>query len=87
MSLKLLPLMYIYEINDISFSSNPISHPLHISTSIIMLPFLITQPDLPSIPSFCTLTNLLIATFRHFYFYRLPRLWNALPYIRPVATG
>ena len=40
------------------FSSNPINHPLRISTSMIMLPFLITQPDLPSIPSFCTLTHL-----------------------------
>ena len=52
------------------FSSNPISHPLHISMSMIMLPFLIAQPDLPSIPSFCTSTHLLtppdIFTFADF---------------------
>ena len=71
MNLKLLPYMYIYEINDIIvFSSKPISHPLHVSISMIMLPFLITQPDIPSILSFCTLTHLLtlpdIFTFADF---------------------
>ena len=50
-NLKLLPLMYIYELNDIIFSSNHVSHPPNISIFKIISPFLIHQPDFLRTPS------------------------------------
>ena len=50
-NLKLLPLKYIYELNDIIFSSNHVSHPPNISIFKIISPFLIHQPDFLRTPS------------------------------------
>ena len=75
MNLKLLPLMYIYEINDICFFiksyQSPSSH-FNIHDHVTFSHY---SPDLPSIPSFCTLTHLLtppdIFTFADFPGYRM----------------
>ena len=80
MNLKLLPLMYIYEINDICFFiksyQSPSSHFniydyvtfSHYSTRFTKYSKLLHINSSPN-------------TSRHFYFCWLPRLWNALPYI------
>ena len=80
LKLKLLPLMYLFELQDISFAIKSIKSPTNQFTMTNFITFnsastrsgssnkLIHQPHLNNMS-------------RHSYFHRLPNLWNAFPII------
>ena len=74
-SLQMLPLMITYEINDILFFLKSLSTP---STAFDIRQFITfsTNPYRNSNLLHVACSN---NTSRHFYFSRLPRLWNSLP--------
>ena len=84
-SLHLLPLMYFYELQDIQFFIKNLQQP---SNSFLILNYI----------SFSHTTTRASANFKlihtrsmsninhHFYFNRLPRLWNSLPPINPYSS-
>uniref|UniRef100_A0A1X7U4I4 Reverse transcriptase domain-containing protein n=1 Tax=Amphimedon queenslandica TaxID=400682 RepID=A0A1X7U4I4_AMPQE len=85
-SLNMLPLMMVLELNDLSFFINNTSKP---SPSFDILNF-IRFSD--SSTRFSSQSKLLYASpssskTRHSYFNRLPRLWNRLPYIDPNLSA
>ena len=78
-SLNLLPIMYIFEINDLIFFVKLLLNKNHVTTSvfIIMLTFVLVQPDQVHFINSLTLSH--YHSSSHFYFNRIPRLWNSLP--------
>ena len=78
--LKLLPLMYLFDFNDLIFFIKSYKSPSHHFdiNNYISFSHSSTRSSsnnkLTHIKSTCNLD-------RHFYFCRLPRLWNALPFI------
>ena len=77
MNLKLLPLMYFYEINDISFFikfyQSPYSH-FNIHDHVTFSHYSTRSTKRSKLLHINSSSN----TSRHFNFCRLPRLWNAL---------
>ena len=78
LSLQLLPLMMVYELYDISFFLKSINLP---TNSFNILNYIAFTSNSTRSSSFNKLVHPLAKTNRikHFYFNRLPRLWNALP--------
>ena len=77
-SLHILPLMYYFELNDIIFFVNSLKHPadhFRISDYITFS----NSNTRSSSHRKLQHTNASTTSFRHFYFNRIPRLWNSLP--------
>ena len=74
--------MFIYEINDISFFIKSYQSPSSHFNVYDHVTFSHCSTR-PSKHSKLLHINSSSNTSRHFYFCRLPRLWNALPYIDP----
>ena len=79
-TLKLLPLMYVYELNDIMFFIKSCKSPSSHFNIYDHLKFT-NSSTRSSEHSKLLHTNSTSNISRHFYFCRLPRLWNALPHI------
>ena len=79
-SLNLLPFMMIFEINDIIFFIKCLKQP---SKRFNILSFVYFCPSQTWSSAYFKLRHSLSRKnyTRHFYFNRLPRLWNSLPYI------
>ena len=78
--LQLLPLMYFFELNDIMFFIKSLHHP----TEHFNIKDYFTFSDLNTRSSTTlklkhAFAKSLSNSSRHFYFFRLPRLWNSLP--------
>ena len=76
--LKLLPLMHFFELSDIMFLVNSLKDPsdrFNILEYIQMKDLNTPLSDKPSLKHFRCSSNQSL----HFYFNRLPRLWNKLP--------
>ena len=76
--LSLLPLMYIYELNDIMFFIKSLKRPT-ISFKITNYVSFSSGTTRSSINCKLVHKRSRLNTNRHFYFNRLPRLWNTLP--------
>ena len=80
-TLKLLPLMYRYELNDIMFYITATKHP----DNHFDINEFITRPSSGTYCTRSTASHKLSHSTstsslqHHFYFHRLPRLWNSLP--------
>lgn len=79
-SLHLLPLMYHLELNDVMFLIKSLQHP---SDHFNISHFITFSDNNTRSSSSHKLKHAFIKStsisIRHFYFYRIPRLWNALP--------
>ena len=77
-TLRLLPLMYILEINDIMFFIQSIKNP---STSFNIRNFISFTTSNTRSSTYHKLQHSISSTNyqRHFYLNRIPRLWNSLP--------
>ena len=76
--LNLLPLMYFFELADIMFLVNSLKNPsdhFNILNYVQMQDQHTRSSDKPSLKHIRCSSN----QFQHFYFNRLPRLWNKLP--------
>ena len=84
-ALQLLPLVYLLELDDILFCLSRIKSPPFISPSLILSPSI-------SMPQICYSLEKVAYPYsktnhsKHFYFNKLPRLWNALPPIDLEAS-
>ena len=74
-SLRLLPLMMVYEVNDVLFFLKSLSSPSPAFDIRNFVTFSSNPYRSTSLLHVLTKDN----TSRHFYFNRLPRLWNSLP--------
>ena len=78
--LQLLPLIMQFEINDIMFLVTSLQNP---STSFNILQYVTFSTSSTRASVNCKLVHYAARTnkTRHFYFHRIPRLWNSLPSI------
>ena len=87
-NLNLLPLMMVFEINDIIFFIKCLKHPSEYFDILNYVTFCSSHTR--SSTHFKLRHSLAKKnSVRHFYFNRIPRLWNSLPYIdidQPIAT-
>ena len=75
-TLNLLPLMYFFEMNDIMFAIRQLKEPKN-HLNFVCFSSVSTRSSTQLKMTHIRSTN---KTSRHFYFNRLPRLWNSLPH-------
>ena len=81
-SLKLLPLMYWLEIQDVGFpSSVAYKTPCRTSTSLTMCPLVTSMHPCIHLKRSKTKLTSRCSTTSHFYFNRVVKLWNKLPIV------
>ena len=88
MSLQLLPLMYVYNINDIIFFIDPYQPPSTYFNIAEHVQFITSNTRFGSSQTMIH-HRCLSNTTQKFYFHHLPRLWNSLPRIDltlPICT-